>query len=111
MTSQEASRQVEACERQITVAYDNLRAAARSMGSSASQAQASNTSSKTMRQLIISLIGLFLFFASHPVWGVLLILAGIFFAWVAHDSAASVQGKVETQVRNLNSALDSNSTI
>ncbi len=111
MTSQEARQQVDACERQITGTYSNLRDAARSMGSSAVQAQSSSTTTKTMLPLIISLIGLFLCFASHPVWGVLLIIAGIFFAYTAHDSAASVQKNVEQQVGYLNNTLDSNSRI
>lgn len=111
MTSQEARQQVDTCERQITGTFSNLKGAARSMGSSAVQAQSSNTTTKTMLPLIISLIGLFLCIASHPVLGVLAIIAGIFFAYDAHDSAASVQKKVEEQVGYLNNTLDSNSKI
>lgn len=111
MTSQEARQQVDACEDQITSTYLNLRDAAKSMGLSAVQAQSSRTTIITMLPLSISLIGLILCFASHPVWGVILIIAGIFFAYSAHVPAASVQEKVEQQVGYLNNTLDSNLTI
>lgn len=111
MTSQEARQQLNACESQITGTYSNLRDAARSMGSSASQAASSNTTMSTLLPLIISLFGLFLCFASHPVWGVILIIVGIVIAYNAHQLAASVQKNVEQQVGYLNNTLDSNSRI
>lgn len=111
MTSQEARQQVYACENQITGTYSNLRDAARSMGSSAAQAASSKTSTSTLLPLIISLFGLILCFASHPVWGILLIIVGIVIAYNTHQSAASVQKNVEQQVGYLNNTLDSNSKI
>lgn len=115
MTSQEARQQVDACEHQITGTYSNLRNAARSMGSSAAQAASSKTSTSTLLPLIISLFGLILCFASHPIWGILLgillIIVGIVIAYNTHQSAASVQKNVEQQVGYLNNTLDSNSKI
>jgi hypothetical protein len=111
MTSQEARQQVDACESQVVGTFSELKDAVRSMESSASQAQSSSTTTKTMLPLIISLVGLFLCSASHPVWGVLLIIAGIFLAYTAHDDAVSVQKNVETQVGYLNNTLDNNSKI
>ena len=116
MTSQEAKQQLNACESQITGTYSNLRDAARSMGSSASQAASSKTTMSTLLPLIISLFGLILCFASHPVWGVILIgviliIVGIVIAYNTHQSAASVQKNVEQQVGYLNNTLDSNSKI
>jgi len=111
MTSQEARQQLNACESQITGTYSNLRDAARSMGSSAAQAASSKTTMSTLWPLIISLFGLILCFASHPVWGVILIIVGIVIAYNTHQSAASVQKKVKQQVGYLNNTLDSNSRI
>ena len=111
MTSQEARQQLDACESQITGTYSNLRDAARSMGSSAAQAASSKTTMSTLLPLIISLFGLILCSASHPVGGVDLIIVGIVIAYNTHKSAASVQKNVEQQVRYLNNRLDSNSKI
>ena len=111
MTSQEARQQLNACESQITGTYSNLRDAARSMGSSAAQAASSKTTMSTLLPLIISLFGLILCSASHPGWGVILIIVGIVIAYNTHQSAASVQKYVEQQVGYLNDTLDSNSRI
>lgn len=111
MTSQEARQQLDACESQITGTYSNLRDAARNMGSSAAQAASSKTTMSTLLPLIISLFGLILCSAPHPVLGVILIIVGIVIAYNTHQSAASVQKNVEQQVRYLNNRLDSNSKI
>ena len=110
MTSQEARQQLDACESQITGTYSNLRDAARNMGSSAAQAASSKTTMSTLLPLIISLFGLFLS-ASHPFWGIILIIMGIVIAYNTNKLAASVQKDVEQQVRYLNNTLDSNSKI
>lgn len=111
MTSQEARQQLNACESQITGTYSNLCDAARSMGSSAAQAASSKTTMSTLLPLIISLFGLILCFASHPIWGVIFIIVGIVIAYNTHQSAASVQKNVEQQERSLNNTLDRNSKI
>ena len=111
MTSQEARQQLDACERQITGTYSNLRDAARSMGSNAVQAASSKTTMSTIWPLIISLFGLILCFASHPVWGILLIIVGIVIAYYTYLSAASAQTTVENQQKNLNSIIDNNAKI
>ena len=110
MTSQEARQQLDACESQITDTYSNLRDAARSMGASASQAASSNTTMFTLLPLIISLFGLFLS-ASHPFWGIILIIMGVVIAYNTNKSATLVQKEVELQVKYLNNTLDSNSKI
>lgn len=110
MTSQEARQQLDACESQITGTYSNLRDAARNMGSSAAQAASSKTTMSTLLPLIIPLFGLFLS-ASHPFWGIILIIMGIVIAYNTNKLAASVQKDVEQQVRYLNNRLDSNSKI
>lgn len=111
MTSQEAIQQLNACESQITGTYYDLCVAARSMGSSAAQAASSKTTMSTLLPLIISLCGLILCFASHPVWGVILIIVGIVITYNTHQSAASVQKKVEQWVGYLDDKLDSYSRI
>lgn len=112
MTLQEARQQVDACERQITGTYSNLLAAARSMGSSAVQAASSKTTASTMLPLIIlSLFGLILCIASHPFWGIVLIIGGIAIAYKTNQSVGSVQTAVENQQKNLNMLLDIDSKI
>ena len=108
MTSQEARQKVDSCEQQITSTYSNLLNAAKSMGSSASQAASSKTTKSTFLPLIISLIGLIFSFSHIPVFGIILIIAGIVVAYNKRQSAASVQKKVEQQVQYLNNALNSN---
>lgn len=66
MTSQEARKQLDACESQITGVFSNLHDVARSMGSSAAYAALSKTTS-TLLPFIISLFGMILCFASHPI--------------------------------------------
>ena len=110
MTSQEAKQQVDACERKVVSAYDNMRSAARTVGTSAASAAASKTTMSTLLPLIISVIGLLLF-GSHPFWAIVLIVAGIWIAYSCHSSAKSIQNKVEGQQKTLNSTLDNNSKI
>lgn len=111
MTSQEARQQLNACENQIAGTYGNLRDAARSMGSSAVKAASGKTMRCTLLPLIISLFGIILCLVSHPVWGAVVIIAGIVIAYSAYQATASVQSKIEDQQRNLNSVLDNNSKI
>ncbi|EFF69142.1 hypothetical protein NQ527_11895 [Eshraghiella crossota] len=111
MTSQEARQQLNACESQITGTYSNLCDSARSMGASTSQAASSKTTMSTLLPLIISLVGLVLMFASHPVWGIILIIVGCVVAYNSHQTAASVQKNVEQQVNNLNNVINNNSRI
>lgn len=110
MTSQEAKQQVDACERKVVSAYDNMRSAARTVGTSAVSAAASKTTMSTLLPLIISVIGL-LIFGSHPFWAIVLIVAGIWIAYSCHSSAKSIQNTVEGQQKTLNSTLDNNSKI
>ena len=112
MTSQEARKQLDECENQITGTYSNLRAAARSMGSSAAEAASKKTAIRTLLPLIVSLLGLVLYIEYHQLWkAVFLIILGIVIAVKSHKSAASVQKDVERQVGYLNDTLDRNSKI
>ena len=110
MTLQEARQQLDVCEQQITGEYSKLLDAARNMGSRAVQA-ASKKTRGTFLTLLFSLYGLILIFASHPILGILLIIAGVVIVYNTHRSAASLQKKIETQVEYLNRTLDSNSKI
>lgn len=110
MTSQEAKQQVDACERKVVSAYDNMRSAARTVGTLAVSAAASETTMSTLLPLIISVFGLLLF-GSHPFWAIVLIVAGIWIAYSSYSSAKSIQNTVEGQQKTLNSTLDNNSKI
>ena len=111
MTSQEARQQLNVCESKITGTHSSLCNTARSIGASAAQTAASKTTINTLLPLIISLLGLILCIASHPIWGIIVIIVGIIIAYNTHKSAATVQRNIETQVGYLNNALNSNSKI
>ena len=111
MTSQEAWQQISECEKKIKDNYSNLCNAANSMGTNVHDAALATTEKSTLLPLIISLAGLVLCFASHPFWGVILIIAGIVCAYYTHDSAASTQKAVDAQVEALRRVLNENSKI
>lgn len=111
MTSKEARQQIDTCENKIVGTYSHLLDTARGMGSSAVQAAESKTTGNTFAPLLISVFGVILFIAEHPVWGLLLIAAGIIIAYNVHSSAAGVQQKIEGQQKNLFSTIENNSKI
>lgn len=111
MTSRQARQQVDACEDRIVRTYSNLIDAARGLGTSAVQAAASKTIGNTFAPLLISAFGLILWVAEHPVWGFLLIAAGITFAYNMHVSAAGIEKKIESQRTSLFSTIENNSRI
>lgn len=104
MTSQEVRQQLNACESQITGTYSNLCDAARNMGSSVVQVASSKATKKILLPLIVSLLGLILFFAG----GIILIIVGIVIAYNTNQSATLMKKNIETQVGYLNNTLDSN---
>lgn len=111
MTSQEARKKVNDCETQIRRTHNSLSDAARSMGSSAFQEANYRTEINTFSPLIVSLLGIILCFVKHPIWGVLLIIAGIVIAYNTHQSAASIQRNIKAHQELLNSELNRNSDI
>lgn len=111
MTSEEARQRLDVCENQITGAYSNLHSAARNTGLSAVQAAAAKTRRNTLLALLISLFGLILCFASHPVYGILLIIAGIAAAYYAYQLSSDVQREVEKRHQNLESVINNNTKI
>lgn len=133
MTSQEAKQQVDACERQIMLAYNDMKSAARDVGSASYSAASrekariendanGTTSMNTMLSLLISLVGIILFLVSDPVWGILLFIVGIVVAYNVYQSADAKASKrigeatkilnnVNSQQVYLNSVLDKNETM
>ena len=111
MTSQEAWQQISECEKQIKDKYSDLCNAAKSMGKNVKDAAWATTAKNTLLPLIISLVGSAICFASHPFWGVILIIAGIACAYHTHKSAARTQEGIDAQVEALRRVLDENSKI
>lgn len=132
MTEQEIRQKIDASERQITTAYNNLRSAARDVGTKGYQAAQTEQSSvvssasgdkakKTLLPLLISLFGLFLMGAAWFL-GLLMIIGGIVLAYNLNQKAdkelrstqSTYNARVsaaENQQKNLNSVLDNNTKI
>lgn len=110
MTSNEAKQKIDACEHQIVSAHSGLKDNARAVGSGAVSSSSSKTTTSTLLPLILCIIGLFCF-GGPWFLGVLLIIGGIVIAYNTHNSAKSVQNKIENGQKNLNSTIDSNSNI
>lgn len=132
MTEQEIKQKINNCDRQIVAAYNNLRSAARDVGSRGYQAAqnarqsaiseaSENKTKNTLLPLIISVVGLFIFGVSWFL-GLAMIIGGIGIAYnmnqkadkelravrSSYDQMVSV---AENQQRNLNSTLDNNTLI
>ena len=101
MTEQEIKKKIDDCDRQIVSAYNNLRSAACNVGSKGYQSALSARSSavseadgrvakSTLRPLIISVVGFFLFFLSYETWflDLLIITSGIVISYSLHQNAA-----------------------
>lgn len=111
MTSQEARRQVEDCEREIVSAYDDMRSAARTVGTVAASEAANNTAANIL--LILSVVGLVIVCASVILLsvsmmfcGAMLFSVGIAFGISSRSNSKKVQVQIESQQKNLNSTLD-----
>lgn len=132
MTEQEIKQKINDCDRQIVSAYNNLRSAARDVGSRGYQAAQSarqsaiseasgNKTKNTLLPLIISVVGFFMFGVSWFL-GLVMLIGGIVLAYNLNQKAdkelKSVQSSynqmvsvAENQQRNLNSTLDNNTKI
>lgn len=132
MTEQEIRQQINDCDRQIVAAYNNLRSAARDVGSRGYQAAQSarqsaiseasgNKSKNTFLPLIISVVGFFMLSVSGFL-GFIMLVGGIVLAYnlnkKANKELRDVQSRynqmvkeAENQQRNLNSTLDNNTKI
>lgn len=132
MTEQEIKQRINDCDRQIVSAYNNLRSAARDVGSRGYQAAQSarqsaiseasgNKTKNTLLPLIISVVGFFMFGVSWFL-GLVMLIGGIVLAYNLNQKAdkelKSVQSSynqmvsvAENQQRNLNSTLDNNTKI
>ena len=132
MTEQELKQKINDCDRQIVSAYNNLRSAARDVGSrgyqvaqsarqSAISEASGNKTKNTLLPLIISVVGFFMFGASWFL-GLVMLIGGIVLAYNLNQKAdkelKSVQScynqmvsVAENQQRNLNSTLDINTKI
>lgn len=111
MTSQEARRQVEDCEREIVSAYDDMRSAARTVGTVAASEAANNTAANIF--LILSVFGFVLacvsiIFLSHlMLWGGLILFSvGITYVITSRSNSKKVRVQIESQQKDLNSTLD-----
>ena len=132
MTEQEIKQKISDCDRQISSAYNNLRSAARDVGSRGYQAAQSARSSavseasgdklkKTLLPLLITLFGFFMFGASWFL-GPAMIIGGVVLAYNLNQKADAEKRRIEQeynnmvstaeyQQKNLNSVLDNNAKI
>lgn len=132
MTEQEIKQKISDCDRQISSAYNNLRSAARDVGSRGYQSAQSARSSavseasgdklkKTLLPLLITLFGFFMFGASWFL-GLAMIIGGVVLAYNLNQKADAEKRRIEQeynnmvstaeyQQKNLNSVLDNNAKI
>lgn len=132
MTEQEIKQKISDCDRQISSAYNNLRSAARDVGSRGYQAAQSARSSavseasgdklkKTLLPLLITLFGFFMFGASWFL-GLAMIIGGVVLVYNLNQKADAEKRRIEQeynnmvstaeyQQKNLNSVLDNNAKI
>ena len=111
MTTREAEQAINSCEDQIVQEYDRAIGAAKNVALSAEQAERKSRMTKTLMTLIVSLLGLFLFLAEHPVLGAAVVIGGFVLAYKVYDSATGSVKRVESAANNLRSSLDRNSKI
>lgn len=105
MTSQEARQLLDMYESQITDSYSDLCNSAKKVGEKA-VLEASEATSKARVWFGLPLIGVVLFFASHPVWGVLLMIIGGLLASSLYSDAKAQQIKIENRQRILISRIN-----
>lgn len=132
MTEQEIKQKISDCDRQISSAYNNLRSAARDVGSRGYQAAQSALSSavseaskdklkKTLLPLLITFFGVLMFDASWFL-GLTMIIGGVVIAYNLNQKADAEERIIEQeynemvstvkyQQNNLNSVLDNNEKI
>lgn len=118
MTLQEARQQIDACECQITSAYYDLRNAARAVGSAGYNAVfrekeqierevdgsiAQKARKRKLSLLIFLIFSLMFFAASHPIWGVMLIIVGIFGPLLLQPA----EPEEDKRIKEANGMLDS----
>lgn len=117
MTSQDARKQINECERQITEAFGSLREEAAYIGKNAVQEASRNKKEKVWRSVIVSLVGICLCVVglrSTDVLvfaGIFLIIAGIALAYLKYRSADSVFYYVNKAAAELNAFLNANKKI
>ncbi len=133
MTSEEARQKVSSCERDINSAYSGMWGSAKEVGTAGYNAAlreknrivedaSRNTMIKVGLSVLVAVFGLILCGASHPGWGILLIIVGAALAYNMYQSASSEEKKrsdaanstlngVSSKQSQLNSVLESNRSI
>ena len=133
MTSEEARKKVSSCERDIKSAYRGLWGSAKEVGTTGYNAAlrdkvrieedaSHNTMTRVGLSVLVIVFGFILCVASHPGWGVLLIIVGGVLAYNMYQSASteakkrsdaanSTLSSVSSRQSQLNSVLESNKSI
>lgn len=110
MTSQEAQKRIDQCENAIVSAYTSLYAQAQATVMNVDKAASGYTSAATLLPLLISLIGVIMLATKH--WfGIILLVAGIFIAYKAHQSAKNTENRAKNDNKILSNTLDNNRKI
>ena len=106
MTVEEANRYAKECKDQVQAAERSLVSAGREVANSASSA-ASAYVNKSFFSLLGVAFGIFLWMIHHPVYGTLIIIAGIVICVKWHGSASDKAYSVHKAADSLNNQLSS----
>lgn len=111
MTSEEARLQVDTCEKQVLEAYNSLWHSARSVAPAAIEAQTKRKTNRIMFALVIALVGVVIWLASHPFWGIVVLGFSLFLGYAANEEETAVINDIKKRQEQLNSMLDQNTQI
>lgn len=106
MTIQDARKQINDAETNVTRAFSDMKSSAYSMAGAAESEAHTNTTTKTLVPLIACLIGFFCCVAGSWGWGIFLIIGGAVVSYNMHGGAKVGENKISGLTRDLSNQLD-----
>lgn len=111
MTIQDARKQINDAETNVSSAFSDMKSSAYSMAGAAESEAHTNTMTKTLVPLIACLLGFFCCVAGSWGWGIFLIIVGAVVSYYMHGSAKMGENKISGLTKELGNQLDKYSKI
>lgn len=112
MQHQQLQETIDKCEHEIAFTHASLCQAAQSLGTSTKERAYGNRAIYTALLLMISFLGIIIFFTFAWFLGLVLIILGIYFAFKYNSSASTRYVRpIENAQKTLNNIIDNNSKI